>query len=271
MLGSMTPAEIASALAREQADAIGLWRALAPADWLRPSLCEGWTVKDVVIHCFKGESDLFHPNMRRALGGDADAPAGFRLEEVNNEQIEQNRSRSPKDLIEEATATVAETQKILAGIDPKDLDLPAWNPITPGTLGFYVKGRIWEWWTHNQDVRIPLHRRGGRSPDRTRPVVEVVRDGITGVFLPEKSRGVHVSYSFQVGDTGFTVRIDDGTCRVTEGFDPNATSRVKADPATFVLVGTRRISQMSAVLSGKFRPSGNPIAGLKFLSYFAKP
>ena len=260
--------EVAAALEREQRDALALWRSLSVADWMRPSLCAGWTVKDVVIHCLRGETEIFHPNLKRAIAGDASAPDGFALEELNDAQIQAGRAVPSAQLLDEAEAAIVETQRILDAMTDSEWARPAWNPITPGTAGFYVKGRIWEWWTHNQDVRIPLKRPGGREPERTTPVVEVVRDGITGVFLPEKAKGVHVSYGFRIGATEFTIRIDDGAIAIDPVFDPKATSRVKADPATFVLVGTRRISQAKAVLSGKFRPSGNPLAGLKFLSYF---
>lgn len=267
----MNRADVLAALKREQRDALDLWRSLTASEWTRPSLCKGWTVRDVVIHCVKGESDLFQPNVKRAIAGDASAPAGFRLGVTNEEQIEQHRAVSPATLIEEAGRAIEASNAMLAAITDRQWELPSWNPITPGTVGFYVKGRIWEWWTHGQDIRIPLHRPGGREDVRTTPVIEVIRDGITGVFEPERAKGVHVSYGFQIGPTGFTVRIDDGTCRVDPVFDPKATSRVKADPATFALVGTRRIPQMRAVLTRKFKPSGNPIAGMKFLSYFRAP
>lgn len=260
--------EVAAALEREQRDALALWRSLDATDWNRPSLCEGWTVKDVVVHCLRGETEVFRPNLLRAIGGDPSGPDGFALEAMNDQQIAAGRAIPPAQLLDEAEAAIVATQQMLASMTDAQWELPAWNPITPGTAGFYVKGRIWEWWTHNQDVRIPLKRPGGREPERTTPVVEVVRDGIPGVFLPEKAKGVHVSYAFQIGAIGFTIRIDDGAIAIDDAFDPKATSRVKADPATFALVGTRRISQAKAVLTGKFRPSGNPIAGLKFLSYF---
>lgn len=260
--------EVAAALEREQRDALTLWRSLGASDWTRPSLCKGWTVKDVAVHCVRGETEIFRPMLRRALAGDATAPAGFDLVAINDRQIADGRAVPPAQLIDEADAAIEETQRMLKEMSDEEWVAPSWNPIAPGTAGFYVKGRIWEWWTHNQDVRIPLKRPGGRGPERTTPVVEVVRDGIPGVFLPGKARDVHVSYAFQVGPTGFTIRIDDGAIAIDPVFDPKATSRVKADPATFVLVGTRRISQAKAVLTGKFRPAGNPVAGLKFLSYF---
>jgi putative sterol carrier protein len=218
-----------------------------------------------------GEREVFHPNLQRALEGDATPLPDFDLATLNEAQIAANRARPIADLLAEASVTVDETGEMLAQLSGEDFERPAWNPITPGTLGFYVKGRIWEWWTHGQDVRVPLRRPGGREPDRTRPVVEVIRDGIAGVFRPEKSKGVHVTYSFEVGDVAFTVHIEDGSCRVTEGFDRKAATRVKAEPATFCLVSTRRIPQWKAVLTGKFKASGNLLAGMKFLTYFAAP
>ena len=267
----MTPKEIVAALEREQRDVLALWVLLTDPEWDRESLCKGWSVKDILIHTVRGEREIFYPNLKRALAGDATAPQGFSLGHVNAEQVAAHRHRDIEELLQEAVDTVDETHEILAELSDEDFVRPAWNPITPGTLGFYVKGRIWEWWTHGQDVRVPLRRPGGREPDRTRPVVEVVRDGITGVFIPERSRGVHVAYAFKVGDVSFTVRIDDGTCRVDDGFDEQATTRVEADPATFCLVGTRRIPQWRAALTGMFRPSGSLRAGLKFLSYFRAP
>jgi uncharacterized protein (TIGR03083 family) len=263
---------IREALEREQRDFLALFASMTDDEWAGRSLCRGWTAKDVLVHTVIGERELFHPNLRRALEGDASPLPAFDLAQTNEAQIAAHGSRPIADLLAEASVTVDETGEILAHLTPHDFERPAWNPITPGTLGFYVKGRIWEWWTHGQDVRVPLRRLGGsRVPERTRPVIEVIRDGITGVFLTEKAKGVHVAYSFQVGELSFTVRIDDGACRVSEGFDPRAATRIKAEPATFCLVSTRRIPQWKAVLTGKFKASGNLVAGMKFLSYFAAP
>lgn len=273
MLGLMSDKEqVLAALELEQRDAIALWRSLSAPEWNRPSLCKGWTVKDVVDHTVAGEAEVFQPHLLRALDGRAaEAPIGFNLMDANEQQIARYRAKPASDLVEEAERVVAETSRLLRSMTDEQWNASSWNPISPGTVGFYVKGRIWEWWTHGQDIRIPLKRPSVSDAGRMKPIVEVVRDGITGVFQPDAAKGVHVSYGFRVGETAFTVRIDDGTCRVDNEFDPKATSRVTADPATFVLVGTGRIPQIKAVLTRKFKPSGNPIVGLRFLKYFAQP
>lgn len=271
MLPRVDRAEIIKALEREQRDALELWRSLRDEEWRAASLCKGWTVKDVAEHVVAAERNEFPASIRRALDGDASAPPGFVLERANDAHVSRLRARPVAELLADAEGAIADTRRMLDGLSHEDFRRPAWNPITPIDIAFYARGRIWEWWTHNQDVRVPLRRPGGREPDRTRPVVEVVRDGIPGVFLSERSRGVHTSYAFRVGDVAFTIRIDDGRITVEDAFDRRAKTRVAADPATFILVGTRRVPQWRAVLSGKFRPSGNPLNGLKFLSYFRAP
>lgn len=252
-------------------DALALWRSLRPEEWRARSLCKGWSVKDVVEHQVWSEERDFQDIVRRVLAGESGARLGFDLVRTNDEDIARGRGRSVEDLLGAADEAVRRTGAALDSIGPDDWSRPAWNPIKPDTLAFYVKGRIWEWWTHNQDVRVPLKRPGGREPARVKPVLEVVRDGIDAVFIPERARGVHTSYSFDAGEVKFTIRIEDGKIAVEDGFDRTARVRVKADPAAFVLVGVRRMSQMRAVLTGKFRPSGNPIEGLKFLKYFREP
>lgn len=267
----VNPAGIAAAVEREQRDALELWRSLADREWAARSLCSGWTVKDVAEHVVSAERGEFHRSIARALDGQADPPDGFDLARANEDNVTRLRARPVAELLTEAEAVIARTRELLAGLSEADLQRPAWNPIRPQTIGFYARGRVWEWWTHNQDVRIPLRRDGAREPGRVRWVVEVIRDGIPGVFIPERARGVHTSYAFRVGDVEFTIRIDDGTIRVDDAFDPKARVRITADPAAFALVGARRMSQMRAVLTGKFKPSGNPVQGLKFLKYFREP
>ncbi|HEY3700806.1 MAG TPA: maleylpyruvate isomerase N-terminal domain-containing protein, partial [Acidimicrobiales bacterium] len=41
---------IVAALAEQQAELSDLLSGLRDADWQRPSLCDGWTVADVVLH-----------------------------------------------------------------------------------------------------------------------------------------------------------------------------------------------------------------------------
>ena len=49
---------------------------LSQEDWLRPSACEYWEVRDVIGHLIGGAERQME-SLRRGMAGDSEPPAGF--------------------------------------------------------------------------------------------------------------------------------------------------------------------------------------------------
>lgn len=89
-------------------------------------------------------------------------------------------------------------------------------------------------------------------------------------FIPEKAQGadIHVSYSFvEKGQEPecWTLKIQNGTCEVSEGEDPSAKSHVKMKPETYLKIATDQLDTRVAFMLGKLKIKGDKasLSGLR--------
>jgi uncharacterized protein (TIGR03083 family) len=77
----------------ERHDLADFLETLTPEQWDRPSLCQGWTVRDVVTHLISYEE----VGVLRFIGGFA--RHGFRFGSMNERRLEEFGSRTPDELV----------------------------------------------------------------------------------------------------------------------------------------------------------------------------
>jgi putative sterol carrier protein len=85
----------------------------------------------------------------------------------------------------------------------------------------------------------------------------------------EKTRGLHDTYLFQVGDAGsWTVTVDDGTVGVAPGDAGNASCTIATDEETFLAIANGQQNPAMAVMLGKVKLSGDVGAAMRLKSVF---
>jgi putative sterol carrier protein len=85
----------------------------------------------------------------------------------------------------------------------------------------------------------------------------------------EKTRGLHDTYLFQIGDAGtWTVEVDDGTVTVTPGDGGSATCTIATDEATFLAIANGQQNPALAVMMGKVKIGGDMSAAMRLKSVF---
>jgi len=127
-------------------------RTLAPADWERPSLCEGWAVRDVVGHLI-GVWTSWQRGLPIVIGL---LRHGFRPNVwIGSDARRRAAGRSPDSLIADVAATRSET--------------------TIGARFHPLAGiSISEWVIHGQDIRRPLGIPHPISADRLITVADTL-------------------------------------------------------------------------------------------------
>ena len=85
---------------------------LAPEDWDKPSLCEGWTVKGVATHL------LVTPTMSKGKVFLAFVGSGFNLSKMSQKQIDRMTSEMSTDEIVTQTRDTAGVQSAPPGLKP---------------------------------------------------------------------------------------------------------------------------------------------------------
>ncbi|MEV0033599.1 maleylpyruvate isomerase family mycothiol-dependent enzyme [Nocardia sp. NPDC050793] len=133
--------EIRGMLVEERAELIELLRDLSAEDWETPSLCAGWSVRDVVGH-------LLYDTIAPLTYGGVVVRCGFSIDRVNGLLVEKARALSTDrliDMFENAAGTLSRFGPALVLAD------------------LFV---------HQQDIRRPLGRTRTIPADRLRRALE---------------------------------------------------------------------------------------------------
>jgi uncharacterized protein (TIGR03083 family) len=161
--------------ARQQAAFIDLLRQLDTHDWRRPTVCPGWSVKDIAAHVLadhlgrlSGHRDGFH-----ALRPRDDEELPIFLDRINDQWVIAARRISPPILIELLTIY---GEQVAAFWQTVDLDV--------------LRGQVWwagpervpvwldaardftEYWTHQQQICEATDRQGLTDPEFLGPVLD---------------------------------------------------------------------------------------------------
>lgn len=149
---------------RDRAELADLLEDLAPEEWAAPSLCAGWTVRDVVAHLLSYEGlGPLEVGLRGARGR-------LMLDRMNAVALQEYRAATPAELM----------QRLREFPQPTGL-----TAALGGAIGL-VDGVI-----HQQDIRRPLGRPRTIDPDRLRFALKfaVTAPPLRGFW---KVRGVRV-------------------------------------------------------------------------------
>ncbi len=126
-------------------------------DWSKPSLCEGWTVADVVLHLAQSEESIAVGTGVREVTP-AEVAVGVRrseatIDDVVEDWVASERDRPPQEHLDRWKAASRRALTLLREAEP-DSRIPwATNPLKPRTL---ATTRLSEHWIHANDIANPL-------------------------------------------------------------------------------------------------------------------
>jgi uncharacterized protein (TIGR03083 family) len=218
-------------------------------DWQARSLCPAWTVRQVVAHLDGIEEAL--SGWRPA--GDAAAPF-----EIVGKVFDEADDWSPDRLLSRLRAVVANRRSELLAADMSLFDEVSWTPIGVQTYGRFMAIRNFDFWVHEQDIRVPLRRPGHASG----PAAELALDEVRRSFgyivgkcaaIPDGSSVLVELHGPIDGQLGAIV---EGRARVVDELDhPDAT--VRTDSLTFMLLACGRIDPETHLANGDVELRGD--------------
>lgn len=232
-MGTVTQQRIADELRAEREKLSAYLTALPEGAWDKQSLCDGWTIKDLMAHVVGIASDV----------------ANRRLEDVgsapqNQRQVDERKDATPAVLLDE---WAREGKLLEDGI--LELDDDFWNaPYTEGfNVGQALQRMVEDIWVHTQDIRVPLGEDAAPGPGLVSTLEVGSRD--LGVRLPRLAPDVG-TVTISAGEFSSTV---EGPGRVA--------LKITADPVALGLVSTGRISLENATRNGQLTVTPEPPAG----------
>jgi uncharacterized protein (TIGR03083 family) len=142
---------------------------LTPQQWATPTECPGWDVRDNISHLIAIENKLLGLPDDPPL---TDYPAHVKnaVGRFNENSIELRRPRPGAEVLAEFTAVTDKRLEQLRAMSVEALDLVGWSPIGDIPYRQFMTVRLFDSWSHEQDIRRALDRPG----HLTGPVVDAV-------------------------------------------------------------------------------------------------
>lgn len=222
---------------------------LTDSEWQAPSLCPAWRIHQVVAHLDGIEEALtgWRPS------GDTPAPfeiAGRAYDEVDDWPADR--------LLPRFRAVLARRREELLGAPADLFDEVSWTPVGVQTYRRFMAMRNFDFWVHEQDIRVPLGRPGHTSGPSAELALDEVRRSFG--YIVGKRAGIPDGSSVAVELTGpIEARLEavvDGRARVVDDLHhPDAV--VRTDFLTFMLLACGRTDPEAHLAAGDVQLRGN--------------
>ena len=222
---------------------------LDDGEWRVPSLCPAWQVRHVVAHL---------DGIEEALTGwqpSGDTPAPF---EIVGNVFDEVNDWPPYRLLDRFRTVLTGRRDELLAADETLFDEASWTPVGIQTYGRFMAIRNFDFWVHEQDIRVPLGRPGHTSG----PAAELALDEVRRSFgyIVGKRAGIPDGSSVLVELTGPVdanlAAVVDGRARVVDDLDqPDAI--VRTDFLTFMLLACGRTDPDAHLAAGNIKLRGN--------------
>lgn len=243
---------------------------LEAADWAGPSPLPGWDVKAIVAHVVGTESML--------LGLEPTVPAVPETEwpphvhndigAFNERWIEQYRATPPDELLEVFRSVTDRRGRALEAMTDEEWNAQSFTPAGLDTYGRFMRIRIFDCWTHDQDIRDAVGRAGNTSG----PDVDLALQEMASAmpYVVGKLAGAPAGSDVTIRLTGdeardFNVHVADRAALVDELPDPPDVV-VSMPVATFVRLAGGRITPEQAYDSVALE--GDETLGRRIVDHF---
>ncbi|HJQ25716.1 MAG TPA: maleylpyruvate isomerase family mycothiol-dependent enzyme [Blastocatellia bacterium] len=156
---------------------LDLLTGLSPEEWQRPTVCAGWTVKDVAAHLLGGEVSI----LSRKRDGFAFSGSPFiawddlvaLINDLNDAWVKATRRLSPQLLCDLLRFAGEQTNRYFASLDPDAIGGPVdWAGPEPAPVWLDLAREYTERWHHQQQIRDATGRPGLSAPRYLAPVLD---------------------------------------------------------------------------------------------------
>jgi uncharacterized protein (TIGR03083 family) len=130
--------------------------ALEKSQWSAASRCEGWSVQDVVAH-LAGTNQFWAVSISSGLAGSPTRfLATFDPVATPAAMVERMRELSPPDVLVHYVETVDALAETLTGVAADNWSVVAESPLGHVELGTVALHALWDAWSHERDIVVPL-------------------------------------------------------------------------------------------------------------------
>jgi uncharacterized protein (TIGR03083 family) len=217
--------------------------------WATQSLCPAWTVRGVVGHL----GGVEHMLLGAAPGSMTDSiPFG----EVG-EWESRHADLDDAGFLAAYRATIAGRLAEFDGYTDDQLELPSATPVGPGTYGRFMAIRVFDYWVHEQDMRVPLGVPGHESGPAAEMAIDEIHRSLPYIVGKKIGMTDGMSITFELtGPVERTMHVAvTGRAGLVDQLD-GADVTVRVDSTTFALLACGRIDPEGPIADGRITWSG---------------
>ncbi len=231
-------------------------------DWDRPTDCPGWTVRDHLSHIVGTERMLLgdeapelppgdYPHVRDAIG------------ELNEQWVEASRARPGPDVLSEFRDATSRRLDALRAMTTEDFDRLGFTPIGEGPYRLFMEIRVFDCWTHEQDMRIATDRPGHFEGPIAEHSVRWLARGMPMVVGKRAAAPQGASVVLDIsGPAGFVLPIAvDGRAAAVDEVPDHPTVTIHLDAEVFTRLASGRWAADRTLDSGRVTFDGDAELG----------
>ncbi len=243
---TVDPIDVVDLFAGEREALLRLLASLSDTGWATPTVCPGWTVKDVALHLLgvdmanlSRRRDGFRAPDAQGPVGEAHADLVAFLTRFNESWVEATRRLSPRLLCELLAFTDPAVVAYYRSLDLDALGEPvSWAGPQPAPVWLDVAREYTERWVHQQQIRDALQRPGLKEPRYVAPVLAAFVHGLppalstvaapagTRVRLVVSGPAGGVWLALRPGDAWVLGQDEEGTAAATVTLDQETAWRL---------------------------------------------
>jgi uncharacterized protein (TIGR03083 family) len=269
------PVIVLDVIPKERNKLINLLERLSEEEWKAPTICTGWSVKDVAIHLLGNDIGILH--IRDKLGREISAEYKWKwndlvafINEHNQSWVNAGRRISSKLLIDFLLLTGEQTSEYFKTVDLFSLGRPvSWAGSKPAPRWLDIAREYTERWVHQQQIRDATKKPGLTSKIFLSPVLRTFIRA-----LPESFRDVKAADGTQLkvtitGDSGgdWLLIKEKNEWGIYSSFSVQPETTVELDEDTAWRLFTKGMTKDTAL--EKIRFTGNEAYYLKILDTIA--
>lgn len=223
--------EIVQAYDEQFAAIATLMGELTEEQWTQQSILPGWRVTDVFAHCLGTEYMLLGEKPPK-ISGTPPAHVHNEIAQRNEEWVALMRGDIPERMRERWSDVSGRRLAAMAKQTQADFDAESWTPVGKGTLGDFMRIRVYDLWLHELDVRDSVDRPGHAGGKAAEVAVQEVERAL-GYMIGKKAKAPEGS-RVRVELTGpiqrqYGVTVGGGRAQVGAAMDdPTVTVRMSS-------------------------------------------
>ncbi len=159
-----SPGQIAAPSIRQRERLLGALATLTDEQWNAPSRCEGWSVRDCMVH-LESTNGFWEASIRSGTAGKpTEYLAGFDPAASPIAMVAAS-ALSPSELGDKMRSSAQSLNDLLASLSPDDWEALAEAPPGHLTVSAVTHHALWDSWIHERDVLLPLGIDVAEEPD----------------------------------------------------------------------------------------------------------